>query len=117
MDILLLLLRRLQNLERAQQTLIHTHHRPSVVELAAIIGRGEKRDELTLGEELVAVLDDLMRAAYQVHVVLLQEARHHVRAEGEGDAAVVLAPAGDVFVGVRPEEIAEEPAVWNLTGC
>lgn len=58
-----------------------------------------------------------MRAADQVHVVLLQEARDDVGPEREGDAAVVLAPARNVFVGVRPEEIAEETAVWDLLMC
>lgn len=45
---------------------IHT----GVVKLAAVVGRGEERDELPLGEELVAVLDDLVRAADQVELVL-----------------------------------------------
>ena len=55
-----------------------------------------------------------MRAAYQVHIVLLQEARHDIWPEGEGDAAVVLRPAGDVLVRVGPEQIAQEAAVRNL---
>jgi hypothetical protein len=55
-----------------------------------------------------------MRAADQIHVVLLQEARHHVGTEGEGDTAVVFAPAGYILVRVGPEEVAQEAAVWNL---
>ena len=113
---LLLLLRRLEDLERAEQALVHTHHRARVVEFTTVIGRREERDELTLGEELVAVLDDLMRTTYQVHVVLLQESRDYVWSECERDTAVVLAPAGDVLVGIRPEQIAEETAVWDLQG-
>ena len=35
------------------------HHGARVVELAAVVGRREERDELPLREELVAVLDDL----------------------------------------------------------
>ena len=38
-DLLLLLLRRLQDLERAEQALVDAHHRTSVVELAAVVGR------------------------------------------------------------------------------
>lgn len=49
-----------------------------------------------------------MRATNEVHVVFLEEARYDVRAEGEGDAAVVFGPACDVLVGVGPEEVAEE---------
>ena len=55
-----------------------------------------------------------MSAADQIHVVLLQEAGDDVRAEGEGHAAVVLAPAGDVFVRVGPQQIAQQAAVRDL---
>lgn len=50
----------------------------------------------------------------EVHVMLLQEPRDDVGAECEGDTSIVFAPAGDVLVRIRPEEIAEETAVRNL---
>ena len=46
-------------LERAQEGLVDTHHGTRVVELATIIGCGEEGHEMPLGEELVAILDDL----------------------------------------------------------
>lgn len=46
--------------------------------------------------------------------MLLQEPRDDVGAECEGDTSIVFAPAGDVLVRIRPEEIAEETAVRNL---
>lgn len=55
-----------------------------------------------------------MGSADQVHVVLLEETRHDVGTKCKGDTTIVLAPAGDVLVGIRPEEIAEETAVGNL---
>lgn len=113
-DLLLLLLRRLENLEGAQQALVHTHHCASVVELSAVVGRREQRDQLTLAKELVAVLDDLVSSADQIHVVLLQETRYNVGAEGEGDTAIVFAPACDVLIRIRPEQIAEKTAVGDL---
>lgn len=135
MDVLLFLLRRLEdlqkalsvgalgymttktrstNLERAEQALVHAHHGAGIVKLAAVVGGAEERHELTLGEELVAVLDDLVSTADEVHVVFLQEAGDDVWAKGEGDAAVVLGPAGDVLVRIGPEQIAEEAAVGDL---
>jgi hypothetical protein len=69
---------------------------------------------LSLREELVTVLYDLMGAADEVHVVLLQEARYDIRAECEGDTSIVFAPASNVLVRIRPEEIAEETAIGNL---
>ncbi len=83
----------LQYLERAHEGLVDGHHGPRVVELAAVVGRREERDELALGEELVPVLDDLVRATNQVEVVLVKELGRHLCAEGERHAAVVLAPA------------------------
>ena len=53
----------------------------------------------------------------KIHVVFLEEAGDDVRAEGEGDTAIVLAPACDVLVGVGPEEIAKQTAVGNLWNC
>jgi hypothetical protein len=90
------------HLERAQQCLVHAHHRAGIVKLPAIVGRREQRDELPFCEKLVAVLDDLVRATNEVHVVLLKEPRDDVRSESERDAAIVFRPACDVLVWVGP---------------
>lgn len=113
-DLLLLLFGRLENLERAEQALVHTHHRTGVVELATVVGCREQRDQLAFAKELVAVLDDLVSSADQIHVVLLQESRNDVGTEGEGDTAIVFTPACDVLVRIRPEQIAEKTAIGNL---
>lgn len=117
MHSLLLLLGRLENLERAKQALVDAHHGTGIVKLAAVVGSGEEGDELALGEELVAVLDDLVSTADEIHVMFLEEARHHVWTKGEGDTTIVFAPSGNVLVGIRPEEIAEKTAVGNLRAC
>lgn len=101
-------------LEGAEQALVDAHHCTCVVKLAAVVGCTEESDELALREELVPVLHNLVSATDEVHVVLLQEPGYDIRAEGETNASVVFTPACDVFVGVRPEEIAEEAAVGNL---
>ena len=93
----------MQYLEGTQQAFVHRHHCAGVVEFAAVVRGREERDELSLGEEFVAVFHDLVRSADQVHVVFLEEARDDVRTECEAHAAVVLGPAGDVFVGVGPQ--------------
>jgi len=112
----LLLLRGLEDLEGAHESLVDAHHGAGVVELTAVVGGREKGDQLPLGEELVAVLNDLVGSADEVHVVLLEELADDVWAEGERDTAVVLTPAGDVFVWVRPEEVAEETSVGHVGG-
>jgi hypothetical protein len=69
---------------------------------------------LSLREELIAILNDLVCTAYEVHVMLLEEAGYNVRAEGEGDTTVILTPASDILVGIGPQEIAKKAAVGNL---
>jgi hypothetical protein len=55
-----------------------------------------------------------VRSADQIHVVFLEESRNYVGPKCEGYASVVFAPASDVFVGVRPQKVAEQTAVGNL---
>ena len=101
-------------LERTEQTLVYAHHSSGIVEFAAIVGCTEKCHQLPFRKEFVSVFDDLMSPADQVHVVFLQEPRDDIGTECEGDASVIFAPAGDVFVGVGPEEIAQQTAIGNL---
>ena len=56
----------------------------------------------------------LVGAADEVQVVPAQELGHHVLAEGEGHAAVVLAPAHDVLVGVGPQQVAQQTRVRDI---
>ena len=110
----LLFVGRLQNLEAAHQRVVDAHHGARVVKLSAVVWRGEERDQLPLVEELVAVLDDLMRAADQVDIVALAELRHDVLSKSERDTTVVLTPLIDLFVGVGPEQIAQQSSVGHV---
>lgn len=92
-------------LKRTQQAFVHAHHRTGVVELSAIVGCAEERHELPFREKLVAILHHLMCSTDQIHVVLLEEAGHDIRTEGEGYTTVIFAPSRDVFVGVRPQQV------------
>jgi hypothetical protein len=56
----------------------------------------------------------LVGAADEVQVVPAQELGHHVLTEGEGHAAVVLAPAYDVLVGVGPQQVAQQTRVRDI---
>jgi hypothetical protein len=53
-------------LEGAEEAGVDVHERAGVVELAAVVGRGEYGDELPVREELVAVLYDLSRSVCQI---------------------------------------------------
>lgn len=60
-------------LERTKQALIDAHHRTSIVKFSTVVGSAEQCYELSLREELITILDDLMGAAYQIHIVFLQK--------------------------------------------
>ena len=101
-------------LERAQQAFVNTHHGSSVVKLATVVGGAEERHQLSLGEEFVTVLHYLVCTANEVHVMFLQEPGDYIRSEGEGNSTIVLTPASDIFVGVRPEQVAKETTIGDL---
>ena len=46
-------------LEWAHKSFINAHHAAGVIELPAVVGGGEQGHQLTLGEELVPVLNNL----------------------------------------------------------
>lgn len=48
-----------------------------------------------------------MRATYQIYVVFLYKTMDNVRTECEGYTAIILSPAGDLLVRIRPEEITQ----------
>ena len=56
----------------------------------------------------------LVGSADEVKVMAAQELGNHVLPEGEGHAAVVLAPAHDVLVGVRPQQVAQQARVGDV---
>ncbi len=56
----------------------------------------------------------LVSPAYQVEVVFVQELGDDLGAEGEGHAAVVLAPAHRLLVGVGPQQVAQQPLVRHV---
>ena len=110
----MIVLKGLTYLERTQQALINAHHGARVVKFSAIIRRTEKRYQLSLREELIAIFHDLVGATDEIHVVFLQEARYNVGTKGEGYATVVFTPARNVFIRIRPQQIAEKTTIRNL---
>lgn len=52
---------------------------------------------------------DLVCSADEVQVVAVEELADHVGSEGEGDAAIVLPPALNVFIRVGPQQVAQQP--------
>ncbi len=81
-----------------------------------VVRSGENGDETTLGKELVAILNDLVRTADEVEIVFFKELGDNITAESVGNSTVVLTPALDLLVGIGPEEVAEDTRVGNVSG-
>ena len=106
----------LQDLEAAHQGLVDRHHGSRVVELATVVWRTEQSHELPPLEELIAIFYHLVSPAYQIEVVLRVELPHDVLAKGEADASIVVAVFFHAALGIRPQQVTEEPSVGDIRG-
>lgn len=105
---------RLDDFKLAHQLFVDDRGGCGVIPLTVVAWRGEDSDEAAVGEELVAVLDDLVRTANQNKVMLLIEFLHDVRSEGVTNSALVLTPSSNVLVGITPKKITEQSVVWHV---
>lgn len=112
----LFFLGRLQNLEAAHESIVDRHHSTGIIEFAAVVRGREKSHKLSLGKELIPVFYDLVSAADKVDIMLLVEGGDDLLTEGERDTSVVLSPALNVLVGVRPQKVTEEAGVGDVGG-
>lgn len=55
-----------------------------------------------------------MRPANQIQIMLLEKATNNFMAEDKAHTSFGLAPALDVFVGVGPEQVAEQAGVGHV---
>lgn len=55
-----------------------------------------------------------MRPADEVKVVFVKEFADDLCAKGEADSSVVFSPAHGVLVGVRPQQVAQQPLVGHV---
>eukprot|EP00804_Cyclotella_cryptica_P010309 CCRYP_012225-RA/>CCRYP_012225-RA protein AED:0.31 eAED:0.58 QI:0/0/0/1/0/0/2/0/519 len=105
---------RLQNLKTAHKCVINTHHCPRVIKLAAIVWRRKQRYQLPPCEELVAILHNLMGTADEIQIMPIQELRHNIFPEREGNTAVILPPPVNILIGITPKQIAQQARVRDV---
>jgi hypothetical protein len=103
-----------EDLEGAHECFIDAHHCSSIIEFAAVVRCGKEGDELSAGKEFVSVFDDLMRAANEVQVVLVQKLRDNVLPERERDTPIVFAPSVNLLIGIGPKEITQETSIGDI---
>jgi hypothetical protein len=77
-------------LEGAHEVFTDAHDGPRIIKLAAIVWGRKDGDELAVALELVPVLHDLVCAADEIEVVLVQETLNHVGAKRVRDAPVYM---------------------------
>lgn len=50
----------------------------------------------------------LVGSTDEIQIMAIEELADHISSKGKGDAAVILSPALDVLVWVRPEQVAQQ---------
>ena len=70
------------DLERTHQVAVHDHNGPCVIELSAVVRGGEDRHQLPIRLELVSVLHDLVRSAYELQAVAGEEILDDIMPKG-----------------------------------
>lgn len=57
-----------------------------------------------------------MRSTDEVKVMTIEKFRYNIGPEGKRYAAIILAPSLHVLVGIWPQQVAQEPGVWDISG-
>lgn len=83
----------LQNLERAHQRIVNSHHGPSVVEFTAVIRCRENRHQFSPGKELISIFNYLMRSYDKIELVASQKLAHDIPTECKRDSSIVFPPS------------------------
>jgi hypothetical protein len=103
-----------EDLEGAHECFIDAHHCSGIIEFTAVVGCGKEGNKLSAGKEFVTIFDDLMRAADEVQVVLVQKLRNNVFPERERDTPIVFAPSVNLLIGIGPKEITQETSIGDI---
>ena len=91
-----------ENLETAHQCVIYTHQCSCVIEVSTVIRRREYRHELSLREELIAILNYLMSPTDQIKSIFLQEFNHFLSPELIAHSSFVILPTNGTGTWVTP---------------
>lgn len=59
----------LQHHKTTNKPLINLHHRRTIIKYVTIVWRTEQRDQFSLIEKLVSILNDLVAPTYEIHVM------------------------------------------------
>lgn len=123
----------LESDEATAQVLFYLHDGGIIIELPAVVRGREHCHQFSLCVELVALLDNLVSATYQVNIVLVAELFYDLLIELVAHASIVVRPAWHiphsahshviasrlllVFIGrVRPKQVAHEAVVRHVAG-
>lgn len=55
-----------------------------------------------------------MSATNQIKIMLFKEVLNYISPEHKGNSSIILSPSHYVFLGVWPDEVAEEPLVGDF---
>jgi hypothetical protein len=102
-------------LERAHESIVHRHHRPSIVKLPTVVGRREHCYKFPPREKLIAVFHNLVSTNYEIKIMTTKELTHNIAPECEGHTTVILIPSSNTWVRIGPKNITKKTSVRNIT--
>jgi len=105
---------RLEESKPASQVLRHLHEAGVVLEHSAVVWCAEDGHEVAVREELVAVVHDHVAASYKIDIVLPTEILDNIFVKGEAHTSLVLLPVIISALGVRPEQVTEQPCIGDI---
>jgi hypothetical protein len=103
-----------EDLEGAHECFIYAHHCSGIIEFTAVVRCGKQGNKLPTSKEFVSIFDNLMRAANEVQIVLVQKLRDNVLPESERDTPIVFAPSVNLLIGIGPKEITQETSIGDI---
>ena len=103
-----------QNVEWTYQILVDTHESAVIFKLSTVIGSWEYCHQFSVPVEFVAFLNDLMSPTYQVYVEFIQRVLNNILSKSIAYPSLILTPAWNVRIRVRPKNIAKKSFVRYL---
>lgn len=95
----------------------HLHCCSRIVKLSAVVRRRENGDHLLGGEELVAVLNDLMCTSNQVDVKSRANVSNNILSKDIRDSTSICLPSLHPLIRVSPQQVDSDRWIWWILGA
>ena len=111
---ILALISRLQNLERAHEWVIDSHHCTGIVKLATVVRGAKKCNQLSAGEKFIPIFDHLVSSADKINIMLDSKLTHNLFTKSKTHSTIIVVIFLNAALRVWPEQITEETGIGHI---